>query len=97
MTNEILKEELMSDTELDLIAGGKGRDWYFRPETQEVEDHNNPGKKIINKGYILEGEYQATGAKIHSRFMTTDSFDKFRKNNPDDAFYEGALNISKVA
>ena len=96
MKKEIL-QELMTDTELDLVAGGEGRDWYYRPETTEVEDHDNPGKKIISKGYIVEGEYQATGAKISTRFLTVDSFDRFRRNNADDCFYEGSLNISKVA
>ena len=97
MTNEILKEELMTDTELDLIAGGKGISWYYRPESMKMEDENTPGKMNIVKGYIVDGEVDKTGEAVASRFFDKPSFEKFRKNHADDRFYRGALRIGTAA
>ena len=87
MTKELKNTDmLLTDAELDAIAGGK-IDWYYRPDVNVRSD----GTSV--EGYLIEGENHETGATVATRFIEKDQLTAFKKKFPGDNFFKGSLKV----
>lgn len=81
--NKDLKAEMMiSDAELDLVAGGAT--WYYYEDTAQIN-----GKSV--DGYLMEAEDTKTGKVICTRFIEKGELENFMRARSKDDFFKGYL------
>ncbi len=80
---------ILTDDELDLVAGGMNYDWYYTEDVLTYPDPKDSKKTIVKEGYRVTGRNQTTGGLLRTMFIAKGSWRQFVKNHGGDSFLEG--------